>query len=121
MRAGFTVRGTMPGLNEYIRAERANRYAASKMKRAQTERVALAAAAQGMPGFTCPVEVTITWVEPNRRRDVDNVAFAKKFVLDGMVRAGVIPDDSPRYVSAISDRFAYDRSDPRVEVEVARA
>lgn len=117
----MTIPGRMPGLNEYVRAERANRYAASKMKREQTERAGIAAVEQRMPHFPGRVEVAFTWVEPNRRRDMDNVAFAKKFVLDGLVRAGVIRDDTPRYVAGLSDRFEYDAANPRIEVEVRSA
>ena len=118
MIARVVIPGRMPGLNEYVRAERANRYAASKMKREQTERAGVAAVEQRMPAFAGPVDIAFTWVEKDRRRDVDNVAFAKKFILDGLVRAGVIPDDTPRYVAGISDRFSYDAARPRIEVEV---
>ena len=48
-----------------------------------------------------PVTVRFTWVEGNRRRDIDNVAFAKKFVLDGLVQAGVIGNDTPQYVTCL--------------------
>ena len=121
MRALMVIPGRMPGLNDYVRAERANRFAASKMKKEQTERAGIAAVEQRMPRFSGRVEIVFTWVEENRRRDMDNVAFAKKFILDGLVRAGVIKDDTPRYVAGLSDRFAYDRQHPRIEVEVRSA
>ena len=121
MRASFTIRGRMPSLNEYVDRERANRFAGAKMKRAETERAGLEAVAQGVPRFPGPVAVTFTWVEANRRRDLDNVAFAKKFILDGLVRAGVIDSDSPRHVVALEDRFACDPARPRIEVEVVSA
>ena len=116
--ARMAIPGRMPGLNDYVRAERASRYAAARMKGQQTERAGIAAAEQGMPRFSGPVEVAFTWVERDRRRDMDNVAFAKKFILDGLVWAGVIPDDTPRYVTGLADRFAYDAERPRIEVEV---
>jgi Holliday junction resolvase RusA-like endonuclease len=121
MTGRLVIRGRMPGLNEYVRAERTSRYEAARIKREWTELAGIEAARQGLPPFDGPVEVSFLWVEPNRRRDLDNVAFAKKFVLDGLVRAGVIPDDSPRHVVGLSDRFAYDGRDPRVEVEVRDA
>jgi Holliday junction resolvase RusA-like endonuclease len=62
--------------------------------------------------------VRFTWVERNRRRDIDNVAFAKKFVLDGLVAAGVIGNDTPQYVAGFEDRFLYDGRNPRIIVEV---
>lgn len=117
----MVIPGRMPGLNDYVRAERANRYVASTMKRQQTERAGVLAVEQGMPQFSGTVDITFTWVEQNRRRDMDNVAFAKKFILDGLVRAGVIHDDTPRYIGSLTDRFAYDSRHPRIEVEVRGA
>lgn len=117
----MVIPGRMPGLNDYVQAERSNRYAASKMKKQQTERAGIAAVEQGMPRFPGRVEVAFTWVEENRRRDMDNVCFAKKFILDGLVRAGVIRDDTPRYIAGFSDSFAYDSRNPRIEVEVRSA
>lgn len=121
MRARMVIPGRMPGLNDYVRAERSNRFAASKMKKQQTERAGIAAVEQRMPSFNGRVEIIFTWVEENRRRDMDNVAFAKKFILDGLVRAGVIRDDTPRYVAELADRFDYDKQHPRIEVEVSTA
>jgi hypothetical protein len=46
------------------------------------------------------------------------VAFAKKFVLDGLVAAGVIGNDTPQYVAGFEDRFLYDGRNPRIIVEV---
>ena len=106
MRARMVIPGRMPGLNDYVRAERSNRFAAVE---------------QRMPSFNGRVEIIFTWVEENRRRDMDNVAFAKKFILDGLVRAGVILDDTPRYVAGLADRFDYDKQHPRIEVEVRTA
>lgn len=40
--------------------------------------------------FTRPVVIHYTWIEPNRRRDKDNIAFAKKFIQDSLVHAGVL-------------------------------
>ena len=116
----MVIPGRMPGLNDYVDAERANRFAAAKMKKQQTERAGIAAV-ERMPSFNGRVEITFTWVEENRRRDMDNVAFAKKFILDGLVRAGVIRDDTPRYVAGFADRFDYDKKHPRIEVEVRTA
>lgn len=117
----FTIEGRFPSLNDYVDAERRNRFAAAKMKRRETERARAAAAASGIPAFTGRVTVRFLWVEPNRRRDLDNVAFAKKFVLDGMVAAGVIEGDGQSHVVGLADLFEIDPVRPRVVVEVAGA
>lgn len=111
--------GRFPSLNDYISAERRNRHIAAKMKRDETERVKEAALAAGIPTFSNPVTVSFKWIEPNTRRDVDNVAFAKKFILDGLVNAGVLPSDSRKHVTGLKDDFSeVDKNNPRVVVTI---
>lgn len=50
-----------------------------------------------------PVKLHFTWYEANRKRDEDNVKSAKKFLIDALVKGGWLPDDSPKYVSGITD------------------
>lgn len=117
MEAGLIIPGRFPSLNDYIAAERKNRHIAAKMKREETKRVADIAANSDMPTFEKPVHVYFTWVEPNRRRDVDNVAFAHKFILDGLVEAGVLKGDSRKYVTGFYDYFGKtDKDNPHVSV-----
>lgn len=114
----MVIEGRMPSLNDYVRAVNANRFKGNAMKQECTSLAAWAAKAARMPRFARPVTVRFTWVEGNRRRDIDNVAFAKKFVLDGLVQAGVIGNDTPQYVTGFEDRFAYDGRHPRIIMEV---
>lgn len=67
--------------------------------------------------------VTITiYFKENRRRDPDNfTATAYKLVLDALVRAGVLPDDSVDHVNIHQVRFAVDRNNPRTVVIVTPA
>ena len=45
------------------------------------------------------VEVTLTWFVPNhRKRDEDNVVPTLKALCDGLVDAGVVPDDTRRFM-----------------------
>lgn len=121
MRAAFAIEGRMPSLNDYVAAERANRFKAAAMKRRETARARDAALAARLPAFLGPVTVRFLWVEESRRRDLDNVAFAKKFVLDGLVEAGVLPNDGQRHVVGLQDTFERDPRRPRVVVEVREA
>lgn len=95
----------LPSLNDYIRACRANRYAGSQMKRDVEDGISLYL--RGVPRYKAPVSIAFHWVEENKRRDLDNVAFGKKFVLDAMVKAGKLKDDNRRFVTAFSDSFSY--------------
>lgn len=71
----------------------------------------------GLDGYEC-IKLKISWYEPNRRRDIDNITAGMKFILDGMVKASVIKDDSQRYVKGVEHEFYVDRVNPRVEVEI---
>lgn len=106
-----------PGANEYIAACRKNRFAGAKIKADYTQAVALYF--RGLPPVTGPVKIRFVWHEKTRRRDKDNVAFAKKFVLDGMQAAGFLPNDNNRWVVGFEDCFVYDGRDG-VTVEVAK-
>lgn len=112
----ITIIGRFPSLNEYINVCRRNRYTANRVKKQETSRAANAA--RGVSPFHEPVVVEFLWVEKDKRRDIDNVAFAKKFVLDGLVQAGVIANDNAKHVVGLSDKFAYDKNNPRVEVTI---
>lgn len=116
MEQTLTIRGRMVGLNEYIKIERGNRQAANATKQRETARVEQRASRLlPMRGV---VDIDFEWHEPNRRRDHDNVRFAAKFILDGLVRAGVLEGDGPRFVGDFTDRFFVDRDDPRVVVTI---
>ena len=65
----------------------------------------------------CYVRVTFP-VNDNRRRDSDNPAPTVKAIVDGLVLAGVWPDDSPEWVETLGSRF--DRDSDVVRVELIR-
>ena len=113
----FTIQGRFPSLNDYVSAERADRRFGASMKRKETKRAA--EAAEGLGSFTNPVIVSFKWIEPNLRRDVDNIAFAHKFILDGLVKAGVLEGDSRKHVIGLQDEFPEpDPDNPRVEITI---
>lgn len=54
--------------------------------------------------FTKPVNVTVTWAFPDkRRRDADN--FSCKALIDGLVDAGVLADDDTTRVLSLTKRI----------------
>lgn len=114
----FTIHSRLPSLNDVISDNRANRYKGAKLKK-DTEAIIIAEIKKQkvQPVTEYPVEVFIRWVEPNRKRDVDNIQSSKKFILDAMVKAGVIVNDSQRYVAQVYDVVEVGDL-ARVEVEV---
>lgn len=93
----------LPSFNEYINAERANKYKAAKMKKDLEEQISWYLAK--LPHFEKQVKIDFYWIEENYRRDADNAAFSKKFILDAMVKMGILKNDNRKYVGAFSDYF----------------
>lgn len=97
----------LPSLNEYINACRTNRYKGAEIKK-RLERD-IGAWISWIPRFENPIKIHFHWVEENKRRDLDNVAFAKKFILDSMVKQGKLKDDNRKCVTGFIDTFEYDK------------
>jgi hypothetical protein len=116
MKQIFSIPGRLPGMNEIVNAARHNRFAGAKQKRDETERCALWA--MPLKPFNEPVRLSIRWIEPNMRRDVDNISGGgTKFILDGLVAAGKLPNDSRRWVTGIFHEFPNpDKKNPRVVI-----
>ena len=112
------IPGRLPGLNDMIDAARKNKYESAKMKKAYTELVAWCAKSARLPHLSSPVDLVFTWYEPNRKRDKDNIMAGQKFILDGLVQAGVIANDGWKQIGKITHDCQVDRENPRVEVEL---
>lgn len=106
-RKGETVeiKGKLPSLNEYIGACRSNPRYGAKMKQ-DTETLIILQISRLRP-ITSPVILHFEWHEKTRRRDKDNVAAGKKFVLDAMQKAGKLINDNNKYIAGFTDRFVY--------------
>ena len=64
------------------------------------------------------IDLTITWICKNRRKDKDNIMAGTKFILDGLVAAGAIENDGWKQIGDINHKFKVDKHNPRVEVEI---
>lgn len=95
----------LPSLNDYIRICRGNKYEAAKFKRDTEAEIGLFLAK--LPRFEKPVKLHFLWIESSKRRDFDNVAFAKKFILDALVKKGKLKDDNRKCVTGFTDSFSY--------------
>lgn len=119
VRQSFDVAGKLPSLNDYVSACRANPYKGAKAKKDAQEAVAWAIRAARLKPMRPPVTVGFTWVEPDMRRDKDNISSAKKYVLDALVECGVIPDDNWKCIAGnLPDTYKVNKANPRVIVEL---
>ena len=116
----LSIPGTLPSLNEYIDECRRCKYAGAKMKKDATELVAWCA--KGLPPAVGPVIVQCRFYVPNRRKDPDNVvAGATKFLLDGLVEGGVLPNDTMKWIGGLEFTWEVDEENPRIEVTLKGA
>ena len=58
-----------------------------------------------MQAVNGPVRLNFIWYEKTKRRDPDNVASAKKFILDALQKQGILPNDSRKYIYGFSDEI----------------
>ena len=91
----ITIKGQLATLNEHDQANRANKFGGAKLKKEQTELVAWQV--KKHPLITKPCTLTFHWYFSGKF-DFDNIRFACKYIQDGMVKAGVLKDDSQKYV-----------------------
>lgn len=118
--AKLIIMGRLHGLNDYIAAERSNRYSAAGMKR-QDMNLVLTYARVYLRGWKASgrVQMRYTWYEKNQRRDMDNVSsYGRKVIQDALVEGGYLPNDGWKNIAGFSDDFAVDKNNPRIEVEI---
>lgn len=116
----FSIPGRLAGANELIGGINRHRFVGASIKKKETRRCAEAAI--GLKKIDYPVKIVITWFEPNARRDYDNICFGIKFILDGLMEAGKLPDDCRKWVKGIAHEFpAPDKKNPRVVVWLQEA
>ena len=114
------IPGQLPGLNEVVAAAKGfggRGIGYSNLKDAWTTTVwALAKRERLIP--VASAALTFTWFERSRRRDPDNFSAAKKFCLDGLVKAGVLPDDGWDEIVSFTDRWRLAPEAPGVMVTI---
>lgn len=114
----FDIEGEITSLNKYIDAERGNKFQGSKIKKFETSRVMYACVGVLPVRDECyPVRIAFHWRVKDRMQDPDNIAFARKFILDGMQLGRVIAGDGYKFLSGgFEDHFSVDAKNPGVTV-----
>lgn len=115
MRNYFVVDDKLPSLNDYINVCRRNKYNGAKFKK-DVEKLILvyirnAKVKKILKPTDNPIVVHFEWHEKTKRRDADNIASAKKYILDAMQKAGIIPNDNRKYVKGFTDVIIDDKKD----------
>ena len=115
----LVIKEKLPNLNDYTKACRTNKYVGSSMKK-KYERIISSYIQQQLKGvnFKNKVKLSFRWYEKDKRRDLDNVAMAKKFILDALVSNNIIVSDGWRGVAGFTDEFFIDKAGYRIEVDI---
>ena len=111
----IVIPGELPTMNEIVAASKRHWGSYSSMKKTYTDLVALHA--KRLPKIK-KADVIITWVCKNKRQDKDNITAGQKFILDGLVEAGVLENDGWNQIGDLIHHFEVDKENPRVEVEL---
>lgn len=108
MKYKFEIHRRLPSLNDYIHKINHNRYAGNKFKQDIQDEICWEIKAQ-LYGLKIkkPVILNITWIEENKRRDVDNVYSTVKYIQDALVQMKVIQNDSRKYVVDVKHKIEY--------------
>jgi len=114
----FFIPGLLPGMNEILAAAarrkgRWSQYGALKSSWGHT--IALCILEYRLAAMGA-VSVEFRWVEKSKKRDKDNIACGKKFILDALVQAGILHDDGWMHVTGFTDSFTVDALRPGVLV-----
>ena len=93
--------------------------AATKKRRKITMQAVEEQECETLPWGKCHVHA-IFYYKTKRNRDVDNAIGSLKATYDGLVDAGIVPDDTPEFmVRDMPDLFT-DKEYPRVELVITR-
>lgn len=116
----LVIMGTLPGLNDFIEANRRNYHAGAKLKKEAQYFVEISARkALKRWKASGPVFMHYVWFEPNKKRDKDNISGGgRKIIQDALVSAGYLKNDGWSDIIGFSDEFQVDKKAPRIEVTI---
>ncbi len=108
MKYKFEIHRRLPSLNDYIHKINHNRYVGNKFKQDIQYEICWEIKTQ-LKGLKIdkPIILHITWIEENKRRDIDNIYSAVKYIQDALVAMQVIKNDTARYVVDVKHSIEY--------------
>lgn len=108
----FFVPGPLPGQNTFM--GKGSRWTYKQAKKEWAKRIGLDIAQAKLKPMR-RVQIAWRWQERNKRRDPDNfTGISKKFILDTLVNAGILPDDGWDEIAGWTDHWMVDATSPGV-------
>lgn len=111
----FIIKGTLPSMNQIIDDSKSHWTVYRKKKEQYTNLVAWSC--HKLPPMK-RVNLIITWYCKDKRQDKDNIMAGTKYILDGLVTAGVLKNDGWKEVGDIHHTFKVDKDNPRIHVQL---
>ena len=111
------IRQRMPGLNELIALAKSHPKAYAREKKKWAHVIGLYALEQKFPVIDEPAHFEFEYLEPNRRRDPDNLTGARKFCLDALQDAGLLANDGWENILSFCETWKVDKQ-PGVRLTV---
>lgn len=106
------------GLNELIAEARCHWKKGAEEKKHQDDLVMWAVKENRIKPISGPFKMTIHFSEPNEKRDPDNIVCAKKYILDGLKKMGIIVDDSQKYVKGWTESWGLATKEKPIGVHI---
>lgn len=111
----LTIQGIPPTQNEF---RRMHHFTIAKRKKEWEEIVMVEVKRQSIQKVN---QVTMEYnlhFANNRRRDADNYATSCKFIQDGLVKAGILPDDDFDHVLGLTIKRGPNAKKPYIQIEI---
>lgn len=109
----FKIHSKLPSLNDYINLLKSpnGKYTGSKFK-STTDEIICYQIDREMKRrlkeqLQKPSLFYFEWHEKEKRRDIDNVYSAHKYILDALQKLGILKNDNPQWVRGIWDSIKY--------------
>ena len=115
------IEGNFIKLNEYTNSNRNNKFGGASIKKRMTNLAYLQML--NKPKIETPAKLEFTWyIKKNKGKlhDPDNIAFCKKYLLDAMQKAKIIPNDTHTHIKGFVDNFVIVENKNAVGVKIER-
>lgn len=111
----YIIKAIPPSNNQFIGRNECWKY--QEVKKQWADLINIACIPKPLQPYKKAVVTLTYYFKDKRRRDPDN--YSGKMILDGLVRAGILQDDSFNSIDLLL-RGNYDKDNPRTEIEIKR-
>lgn len=116
MKQQLVIPIALPSLNEIINLSKTHWSQYARPKKGYDVIVTAFSKKQMTKVTKYPVDILCKWKVKDKRKDPDNISVGIKFILDGLVKAGIISNDGFDEINSIHHTFIVDKDNVGVEI-----